>query len=108
MQSVHLFTFTESKTHKEQTMSDTPTKVIVCCADHDHATDPACEIQAAEVTVPLTAEEIAASEAAAAQAAVDAAAREAEAAAVAAAKDAAHSKLAALGLTAEEIAALSK
>jgi len=36
------------------------------------------------------------------------AAAEAEAAAVAAAKEAAHAKLAALGLTAEEIAALSK
>jgi hypothetical protein len=57
---------------------------------------------------PLTAEEIAANEATAAQAEADRLAREAEAAAVQAAKEAAHSKLAALGLTAEEIAALSK
>jgi hypothetical protein len=57
---------------------------------------------------PLTAEEIAANEAAQAQAEADRLAREAEAAAVAAAKEAAHSKLAALGLTADEIAALSK
>ena len=56
----------------------------------------------------LTAEEIAQREADAAAFAVEQAAREAEAAAVAAAKEAAHSKLAALGLTAEEIAALSK
>jgi hypothetical protein len=57
---------------------------------------------------PLTAEEIAANEAVAAQAEADRLAAEAEAAAVAAAKEAAHSKLAALGLTPEEIAALSK
>ena len=87
---------------------DTPTKVIVCCADHDHATDPACEIKAESVTVPLTAEEIAANEAAAAQAAQEQAAREAEAAAVAAAKESANAKLKALGLSDAEIAALSK
>ena len=57
---------------------------------------------------PLTAEEIAANEAAAAQAEADRVAREAEAAAVQAAKEAGQAKLAALGLTAEEIAALSK
>ena len=89
-------------------MSDTPTKVIVCCADHDHATDPACEIKAESVTVPLTAEEIAANEAAAAAAAEEQAAREAEAAAVAAAKESANAKLKALGLSDAEIAALSK
>ena len=89
-------------------MTDTPTKVIVCCADHDHATDPACEIQAAEVIVPLTAEEIAANEAAAAQFAEAQAARESEAAAVAAAKESANAKLKALGLSDAEIAALSK
>lgn len=57
---------------------------------------------------PLTAEEIAANEAAAVAAA--AAAHEAEAAAqvVAEAKASAEAKLSALGLTAEEIAALSK
>ena len=54
---------------------ETPTKVIVCCADHDHSTDPACEIKAESVVVPLTADEIAANEAAAAQAQADADAR---------------------------------
>ena len=58
--------------------------------------------------VPLTAEEIAELEAAAAQAEQDRLAAEAEAAAKAAAKAAAEAKLAALGLTAEEIAALTK
>ena len=57
---------------------------------------------------PLTADEIAANEAAAAQAEAERVAREAEAAAVQAAKEAGQAKLAALGLTADEIAALSK
>jgi hypothetical protein len=57
---------------------------------------------------PLTAEEIAANEAAAVQAEADKHEAEAAAQAVADAKAAAHNKLAALGLTAEEIAALSK
>ena len=57
---------------------------------------------------PLTAEEIAANEAAAAEAAARQHEAEVEAAAVQAAKEAAHAKLAALGLTPEEIAALSK
>lgn len=56
----------------------------------------------------LTPDEIAANEAAALAAADQQAAAEAEAAAVAAAKAAGQAKLAALGLTAEEIAALSK
>ena len=77
-------------------MTDTPTAVEVNC-------------ETGEVTTrPLTDAEIAAAAESAAQAAIDQAAREAEAAAVAAAKEAANSKLAALGLTAEEIAALSK
>jgi hypothetical protein len=58
--------------------------------------------------VPLTAEEIAANEAAAAQAEADRLAAEAEAQAKAEAKAAAEAKLAALGLTPEEIAALTK
>ncbi len=58
--------------------------------------------------IELTDAEIAAQEAAALAAADQQAAAEAEAAAVAAAKEAAHAKLEALGLTAEEIAALSK
>jgi len=58
--------------------------------------------------IELTDAEILALETAQVQAEVDRVAREAADAAVAAAKKAAHSKLAALGLTAEEIAALSK
>jgi len=62
-----------------------------------------------EVTTrPQTAEEIAAAKAAAAQAAADAKAKADADAAAAAAKASAEAKLAALGLTAEEIAALSK
>jgi hypothetical protein len=57
---------------------------------------------------PLTAEEIAANEAAAAEAEARRHEEEAAAAAVAEAKANAEAKLAALGLTAEEIAALSK
>ena len=77
-------------------MSDTPTAVEVNCAT-------------GEVTTrPLTADEIAAQTAAAAQAEADRVVREAEAAAVVAAKASAESKLAALGLSADEIAALSK
>lgn len=57
---------------------------------------------------PLTAEEIAANEAAATAAAAAAHEAEVEAAAVAEAKANAQAKLAALGLTQEEIAALSK
>ena len=57
---------------------------------------------------PLTAEELAQREADAAAAAVAQAEREATEAAALAAKESAQAKLAALGLTAEEIAALSK
>ena len=77
-------------------MSDTPTKVIVNC-----------ETGVTEV-LPLTAEEIAQIEADAIASAAEKATREAEAAQVAAAKASAESKLAALGLSADEIAALSK
>ena len=56
----------------------------------------------------MTPDELAAQEAMAAQAEANRVAAEAEAAAVAAAKASAEAKLAALGLTAEEIAALSK
>lgn len=55
---------------------------------------------------PMTAEEITAMEERQAAFAAEQAAREAEEAAKAAAKEAAHAKLAALGLSAEEIAAL--
>ncbi len=57
---------------------------------------------------PLTAEEVAQREADTAAAEEARAAREAEAAAIAAAKESANAKLAALGLSADEIAALSK
>jgi hypothetical protein len=57
---------------------------------------------------PLTAEEIAAKEALAAQAESDRLAAEAEAQGIAAAKESAQAKLAALGLTPDEIAALTK
>ena len=57
---------------------------------------------------PLTAAEIAANEAAATAAAAAQHEAEVEAAAVAEAKESAQTKLAALGLTAEEIAALTK
>jgi hypothetical protein len=57
---------------------------------------------------PLTADEIAANEAARVQAEANRLAAEAEATAVQAAKESAQAKLAALGLTANEIAALSK
>ena len=71
-------------------------KVIVDCSTGE------------QTVVPLTAEEIAELEAAAAKAEQERQAAEAEAAAKAAAKAAAEAKLAALGLTAEEIAALTK
>jgi hypothetical protein len=77
-------------------MSDTPTKVIVNC-----------ETGVTEV-LPLTAEEIADLETARLAAEDQRAAAEAEAAAKAAAKASAEAKLAALGLSADEIAALSK
>ena len=73
-----------------------PTKVIVDCSTGEQS------------VVPLTAEEIAANEAAAAQAEQDRLAAEAEATAKAEAKASGEAKLAALGLTAEEIAALNK
>jgi hypothetical protein len=77
-------------------MSDTPQAVEVNC-------------ETGEVTYrDLTADEIAAQAAAAAQAEADRVAREAADAAAAAAKESANAKLAALGLTADEIAALSK
>ena len=66
-----------------------------------------CETGETQV-VTLTAEEIAQREADAAAFAAEQAAREAAEAAAAEAKASAQSKLAALGLTADEIAALSK
>lgn len=74
----------------------TPTKIIVDCS-----TGVTTEVE-------LTAAEIAEREAMAAEYATQKAAEEAEAEAVAEAKASANAKLAALGLTAEEIAALTK
>ena len=73
-----------------------PSKIIVDCS-----TGISTEVE-------LTAEEIAQMEADAAKFAEEQAAREAEEAAKATAKASAEAKLASLGLTAEEIAALSK
>ena len=77
-------------------MTDTPTKIIVDCSTGE------------QQIVPLTAEEIAQREADAAAWQVEEDARIAAEAAAQVAKEAAHAKLAALGLTADEIAALSK
>ena len=77
-------------------MSEILTKVVVNCTTGE------------ETVVPLTPEEIAQREADAAAFAAEQAAREAEAAAVAAAKESANAKLKNLGLSDEEIAALSK
>jgi hypothetical protein len=77
-------------------MSDTPIKIVVNCET------------GVAVEVPLTAEEIQQRELDAIAAATAQAEREAVEAAAADAKASAQSKLAALGLTAEEIAALTK
>jgi hypothetical protein len=77
-------------------MSETLTKIIVDCS-----TGVVAE-------VPLTGEEIAQREADAAAFATAEAEREAAEAEALAAKESAQSKLTALGLTAEEFAALSK
>lgn len=75
-------------------MTETPTKVIINCETGE------------QEIVPLAAEEIAQREADLAAWEAEKAAREAEAQAKAEAKATAEAKLAALGLTAEEIAAL--
>lgn len=77
-------------------MTETLTKLVVDCSTGE------------QTIVPLTAEEISQREADAAAFAADQAARQAEEEAKAQAKASAEAKLAALGLTAEEIAALSK
>jgi hypothetical protein len=71
-----------------------PTKLIINCETGE------------QTEVELTAEEIAQREADAAQAEAEKVAKEAETAAKAAAKASAQAKLAELGLTSEEIAAL--
>ena len=75
-------------------MTEEITKVIVDCSTGE------------QTILPLTAEELAEREAAIAQAAIDKATLDAEVAAKAEAKASAEAKLAALGLTADEIAAL--
>ena len=77
-------------------MSETLTKIIVNCS-----TGVVAE-------VPLTGEELAQREVDAAAYAIEKAEREAAEAEAQAAKESAQAKLATLGLTAEEIAALSK
>ena len=77
-------------------MSEILTKLVVDCST------------GAVEELPLTAEEIAQREADAAAFAAEQAEREAAEAAAAEAKASAQAKLAALGLTADEIAALSK
>jgi hypothetical protein len=77
-------------------MAEVPTKLVVDCSTGK------TEI------IALTAAELAERDQMAAKAAEEAAAKEAAEQAVAAAKAAAEAKLAALGLTSEEIAALSK
>lgn len=77
-------------------MAEVPTKLIVDCSTGK------TEI------VALTAAELAERDQMAAKAAEEAAAKQAEEEAKAAAKAAAEAKLAALGLTPEEIAAISK
>ncbi len=74
----------------------TPTKVV-----HDCSTGET-------VTIPLTEDEIATAEANSAESARRIAEREAAAAAEASAKESARAKLAALGLTEAEVAALVK
>ena len=88
-------------------MADTPSKIVVCCSDHDHATADNCDYKSKEAIVPLTPAEIAAMDQAVAAAETAAKAQADADAAKAAAKASATSKLTALGLTAEEIAALT-
>lgn len=79
-------------------MPDTPVKIVI------DLSKPKGE---RESIIPLTAEEIAEREAMAQEAEAEQAARDQEAADLAAAKQAAQDKLAALGLTEAEIAAIT-
>ena len=84
-------------------MTEILTKLVVCCCGNCEA-----EGHEKEQIIPLTSEEIAQREADAAAFAELEAAREAEKQAIAEAKASAEAKLTALGLTSEEIAALTK
>jgi len=77
-------------------MTETLTKIVVDCSTGE------------QTVVPLTAEEIAQREVDAAAYAAQQAIQEAEEAAKATAKASAEAKLAALGLTAEEVSAILK
>lgn len=84
-----------------------PTKITVCAgACDENGTKPKCGNCGVQIETELTDAEIAEMEARAAQIEINRVAREAEVAAVAEAKASAQAKLAALGLTLEEIAAL--
>lgn len=82
-------------------MTEAMTAVEVCC-------DPVCENFGVQQVRPLTADEIADIERMRSEALAEQQKAEAEARAIEEAKASANAKLAALGLTAEEIAALSK
>jgi hypothetical protein len=92
--NTHQHTYTEYPTHNER--KTMPTKIIVDCS-----TGITTEVE-------LTAEEIAEREAMAAEYAVQKAQEDADKVAAEAAKASGKAKLAALGLTAEEIEALTK
>lgn len=89
----HALTFTALKTHKEITMTK-PTRLEVNCETGE------------QTVIELTDEEIAQLETDQANAEADRLAREAEAEAKATSRASALAKLAALGLSADEIAAL--
>ena len=84
----------------------TLTKTVVCAGGEAEFGLPPCGNCGVAIEVPLNAEEIAQREADIAEYAARKSEENAIATAKAAAKEAAHEKLAALGLTAEEIAAL--
>jgi len=88
-------------------MTETIMKTIICCADHDHATDPSCEVGAKEATIPMSAEELAANKAIEDEAEARYAAEEAERVRIAALKESAKAKLiAGKPLTEEEASVL--
>jgi Pyruvate/2-oxoacid:ferredoxin oxidoreductase gamma subunit len=93
MRQAHHFTYTALKTHKGENMTK-PTRLIINCETKE------------QIEVELTDEEIAQLEEDRVKAEADKAERDAVEAATAAAKASAQAKLAALGLTAEEISAL--
>jgi Pyruvate/2-oxoacid:ferredoxin oxidoreductase gamma subunit len=95
MFQAHHFTYTELKTHKGENMPNS-TKLIINCETKE------------QIEVELTDEEVAQLDADRAKAEADRAEREAAEAAKAEAKASAQAKLAALGLTEDEINALIK